>query len=130
MIARENALIALTPAADQTGKEGYAVELSTGQASVCNATTDLPFGVITDGAATTGKSSVAVCAGGFAGTVRIKLGATPGTVNAGTLLQLNADGTANADAGSGSRVVFAQALESGAADELVEAVLFKPLSLS
>ena len=98
-------------------------------ASWFDATTDLPFGAILEGAGTTSKSSIAVAAGGFRGTVRLKLDATPGTVKTGTLLQTTATGTVKADAGSGSRVLIAQALEAGNANELIEAVLFKPISL-
>jgi hypothetical protein len=129
-IARENGIVALTPAADQTGKEGYLVDVDSNEkATLIDATTDLPFGVILEGAATTSKSSIATAAGGFKGTVRLKLDATPGTVKTGTLLQTTGTGTVKADAGSGSRVLIAQALESGAANELIEAVLFKPISL-
>ena len=129
-IARENAVITLTPAADQTGKEGYLVDVdATEKATLIDATTDLPFGVILEGSPTTGRSSVAVAAGGFKGTVRLKLGSAPGAVKAGTILQTNNDGTVKADAGSGSRVLIGQALESGAANELIEAILFKPISL-
>lgn len=129
-IGRDNAILALTPAADQTGKEGYLVDIdATEKAALIDATTDLPFGAILEGASATGKSSIAVAAGGFRGTVRLKLDATPGTVKTGTLLQTTATGTVKADAGSGSRVLIAQALESGNADELIEAILFKPISL-
>lgn len=129
-IARENAIIALTPTADHTGKEGYLVDVdATEKAALIDATTDLPFGVILEGATTAGKSAIAVGVGGFKGTVRVKLGATPGTVKVGVLLQTNNDGTVRADAGTGSRVLAGQALESGAAGELIEAVLFKPISL-
>ena len=129
-IARENAIVTLTPAADQTGKEGYLVDVDgTEKATLIDATTDVPFGVILEGAGATGKTSIGVAAGGFKGTVRLKLGATPGTVKAGTVLQTNNDGTVKADAGSGSRVLVGQALESGAANELIEAVLFKPIVL-
>ncbi len=129
-IARENAVLSLTPSADQTGKEGYLVDVdSSEKASLIDATTDLPFGVILEGGSTSGKSAIAVAAGGFKGTVRLKLGATPGTVKTGVLLQTNNDGTVRADAGTGSRVLTAQALESGAAGEFIEAVLFKPISL-
>jgi hypothetical protein len=129
-IARENAVISLIPTADHTGKEGYLVDVdATEKAALIDATTDLPFGVILEGATTSGKSAIAVAAGGFKGTVRVKLGATPGTVKAGVILQTNSDGTVRADAGTGSRVLTAQALESGAAGELIEAILFKPISL-
>jgi len=129
-IARENAVIILTPTSDHTGKEGYFVDVdATEKAALIDATTDLPFGVILEGATTAGKSAIAAAAGGFKGTVRVKLGAAPGTVRAGVLLQTNNDGTVRADAGTGARVLTAQALESGAAGELIEAVLFKPISL-
>jgi hypothetical protein len=127
-IARNNAVMAYSPLADQTGKEGYFVKLDTsGYATVVSATTDVPFGVIVDGAALLGKSGIAVGSGGFRGTVRVKLDASPGTVLAGSFLQVTATGTVKADALTGSRVIVAQALEAGAANELIEAVLFKPL---
>jgi hypothetical protein len=122
--------IELTAAADQTGKEGYFVEIDANQAaSVCNNLFDFPFGVILTGAAEGGASLVAICAGGFAGTVRVKLNATPGTVKIGTHLQLAADGTAKADAGAGSRNLVAQALEAGGANALILAALYRPISL-
>lgn len=128
MIARGNAIIPLTPAADHTDKEGYFVELSSGNAAIVNATTDIPLGVILEGRPTTGKDSIAISAGGLSGTVKVKVkGSSPGTIALGTLLQLHSDGTVLADAGTGARVLVAQALEAGAADELIEAVLFKPV---
>lgn len=131
MIPRTNALLALSPTADQTNKEGCFVELSNGNVAICNAAADIPFGLIVDGAPTSGKSSVAVCAGGYSGTVKVKVAATsPGTINLGTMLTLTADGSVKADAGSGARVQVAQALEAGAADELIEAVLIRPTALS
>lgn len=130
-IARDNAIIALVPAADLTGKEGYFIDVdATEKATLIDAVTDLPLGVILEGSTTSGRSSVAVLSGGFRGTVRLKLDATPGTVKTGTWLQTTATGTVKADAGSGSRVLVAQALESGSANELIEAVLFKPVLLS
>ncbi len=129
IIARNNAVMAYTPAADQTGKEGYFVKLLTdGTATVVSSTTDVPIGVIVDGAALLGKSGIAVGAGGFRGTVRVKLDASPGVVLAGTTLQITATGTVKADALTGTRVVVAQALEAGSASELIEAVLFKPIA--
>lgn len=88
-----------------------------------------PIGVILLGAQHPGRATVALAAGGLAGTVRVKL-VQP--VNApGTLLRLHdsAGGVGFApDPGSGARVVMAQALETGAIDELIEAVLFKPIT--
>jgi hypothetical protein len=127
MIARSNGIIPVTPLADHTGKEGYAL-LATG--AVCSAVTDIPLGVITEGQPTTGKDAVALCDGGLAGTVKVKLDGTPGTVVTGSYLQITATGTFKLDAGTGNRVLCARALEAGAANELIEAVLFKPTALS
>jgi len=131
MIARNNAVMPYPPAADHTGKEGYFVELSGGEAAICDSAADVPFGLILTGAPVTGHDAVAVAAGGFTGTVKVKVtGTTPGTIVAGTKLTLVAGGTVKADAGSGARVQVAQALEPGAADELIEAVIFPPVALS
>ena len=129
MIARDNAILALTPAADHTGKEGYFVELTGGEAAIVNAATDVPHGVILEGFPVAGaaKDSIAISAGGFSGTVKVKLS---GAVSNGDLLELAADGTVVADSGAGARVLVAQALEDGADEELIEAVLFKPEVLS
>lgn len=122
-LVRTNGIIPMTPAADQTGKEGYFVEVSSGEAAVVNAATDVPLGVILYGEDTDGQSAIGI-PGALAGTVRVKLG---GAVTAiGTKLQLEADGTVIADAGSGARVLVAKALETGAEDELIEAALIEP----
>jgi hypothetical protein len=127
-IGHENAIITLPAGADQTNKEGYLVDVDANEkATLIDATTDIPFGAILEGAAANGRSSIAVAAGGFKGTVRLKLGAAPGTIKAGTILQTNNDGTVKADTLSGSRVLAGQALESGVANELIEAILFKPV---
>lgn len=129
MIARQNAVLPLPAAADHTGLEGYFIELDSGEAAVCNSAADIPFGIILTGGPS--SDAVATCAGGFAGTVKVKVtGTSPGTIVAGTMLTLKADGTVQADAGSGARVQVAQALEAGAAGELIEAVLIKPVALT
>jgi len=122
---RELAVIPITPNEDHTGKEGYAVVASSGKAALSTAANDDMLGVILDGEPTTGKSSVAI-AGGNLGPVRVKLHSTPGTVVLGTRLQLHTDGTFKADLATGARTVCARALESGAASELIEAVLLPP----
>lgn len=127
MIARNTAIIPLTPLADHTGLEGYFV-LATG-AVVSSATSTLPLGVITEGQPTTGKDSVALH--NFGGTVKVKLGATPGSVVAGSSLVLQADGTTKLDPGTGTaRIRVARALEAGVAQELIEAVLVDPAILA
>lgn len=126
MIARSNAIFPLTPTADHTGKEGYFV-LATG-ALVSSATSTLPLGCITEGQPTTGKDAVALH--NFAGTVKVKLGATPGSVVAGSSLVLQADGSTKLDPGTGARIRVARALEAGVAQELIEAVLVDPAILA
>jgi hypothetical protein len=127
-LALDSGIIALTPTADQSSSRGLFVEASSGSAAICNAAADLPIGVIVDGAPTTGKSSIAVAPGLI---VKVKVtGTSPGTIALGTYLTLKNDGTVQADAGSGSRVQVARALEAGAANELIEAVLLPPLTLS
>jgi len=128
MITRENAVLAFPSAVDLTGKEGYAVKLnSSGQLELCSSASDIPFAIVTIGMPIGAQNSVAVCAGGYAGTVSIKLSATPGTVNAGTLLALNANATSSAGT---TGVLYAQAVEAGQADELIEAVIFKPQTVT
>ena len=115
-------LIAVTPAADQTDKEGYAVEGNgSGAASVCNAATDMVIGVIVSGAATTGKSVIAL-PGSIA---NVKLG---GTVKALDRLQVESDGTCIKDAGSGARAVFAMALQDGVENDLASALILAPIA--
>jgi|ERR1041385_374856 hypothetical protein len=124
---REQAIIPMTPAETHVGKEGYFVKNSSGSATLCTAVTDIPIGVILDGEATTGKSSVQVC-DGAGPTVRVKLGAAATAFAYGTLHAT--DGTVCDDPGSGNRVRVCRFLESGVTDELVEAVLIYPLALS
>lgn len=126
LLKRETAIIPVTPNEDHTGKEGYAVIAASGKAALSTAANDDLLGVLLDGEPATGKSSVAV-AGGNVGTVRVKLHSTPGTVVLGTRLQLHTNGTFKADLATGARTVCARALESGAANELIEAVLLPPV---
>lgn len=102
LFARESSVIPLPAAAAQTGLEGYAVEIASGNASVCNAATDVPFGVILNGAAIGEESSIGVL-GGPLGTVRLK---SAGTIALGAYVQLTAAGKVITDAGTGARVVF------------------------
>jgi hypothetical protein len=119
---RSNTIIPITPAADHSGKEGYAVKIVSGEAALVTNISDAPIGVIVEGADTDGKDSVALIGAGLSGTVLVKLGTSPGTVNLGTYLEIKSDGTFKADAGT-SGTVCAVALESGVAGELIEAAL-------
>ena len=115
-LTRDAAIFALTPAADQTGKEGYAVKIVAGEAAISTAHNG-NFGVILDGETTSGKSTVASMAGA-SGTVKVKLS---GTVALGGLLMVHTDGTWKAHTLANN--VHAVAMEAGTATELVEAAL-------
>lgn len=121
-VVKANAIVAMTPAADQSDKQGYLVKNSSGDAAIVAATTDLPMGVIVDGETTSGKSSIALL--NFSGTVHVKLS---GTVSANDLLQVHSDGTLRVDAAAGARVVVARALEAGVSGDLIEAAFYGPL---
>lgn len=128
LFKRTLAVLPLAANEDHTGKEGCVVKALNGKAAlITNGASDQPFGVILDGGTTAGKSSVAVC-DACSGTVRIKLDATPGTVVLGTYLVPTNTGTVKADPGTGTRMVFARALEAGSANELIEALLFHPIA--
>lgn len=128
-LAFDGAVVPFAPTADQSASRGFFVEASSGSVAICNAATDIPLGVIVDGApATTGRSAIAISESGAIAIVKVT-GTAPGTIVVGTYLTLKADGTVQADAGSGARMQVARALEAGAANELIAAVLFKPLAL-
>ena len=129
MISKTNALVALVPTADHSAHEGYFVKLASGLAAFVTAATDAVYGVITTGEPTTGQDSIACSWGGFAGIVHVKLAASPGTVSQGTLLELTANGSVKASTGTAGTVLVAQAQESGLANELIEAVLIRPVSV-
>jgi hypothetical protein len=119
-----------TPAADQTNSRGLFVENSSGNVAIVNAATDVPVGVIVDGQPTTGKSAVALCGSGAI--VKVKCAATAGTIVLGTYLTLDGTtlGAVAADAGTGARVRVARALEAGANNALIDAILIDPAVLS
>jgi hypothetical protein len=127
-LARTNAILSFEAAADLTGYVGHFVVLAAGKVALVGSATAKPLGVLlTDGKAGE-RVSVAIGAGGLAGTIRVKLAATVSA--AGVDLQLTADGRVQADAGTGARTLVAQSLEPGAIDELIEAVLFRPVALT
>lgn len=121
MKARENAIIPITPAADHSGKEGYAVTTNGTTCAIVSSNASSAFGVIVRGYPTTGKDSVAAFSSGIP--VKVKLAASAGTVVLGTKLKVHTDGTfAASDLGVGD-VIGAIALEDGANNELIDAVL-------
>ena len=129
MIARTLALIVFTAAVDLTGKEGYFVKTDTDPTqvtTVSSATADVPLGVVSS-EAVAGASAGILIGDAFAGTTRVKLSATPGSVVNGAYGVLTADGSVKLDPGTGARVRVCRFLESGAANERVEAVLISPV---
>jgi hypothetical protein len=119
-------VVSMTPTADHSAKRGYFVVNSSGSAALSSAATDIPVGVIIDGEATTGKSSVALSdAAGPARKVKLS-----GTVAAFAYLQLHTDGSVITDAGTGSRVIVGRALEAGVSGDLIDAVLITPTAKS
>jgi hypothetical protein len=122
MISRADNIIPANHVADMTGKEGFFMESAAGVDSICNAATDIPIGVITEGLVL--KSSIATPA--FSGVVKVKLHSTAGAVVRGSYLCLHTDGTVLLDPGSGNRVRVARALEAGANSELIDAYLIEP----
>lgn len=130
-LARTNALIPIPtdPAEPIVGKEGYAATLIDGKAYVADDPASSPFGVIVEAGDT--QATIAACAGGLAGTVRVKLAAAVTIIGRDLSLVSTAQGCAFGPApGTGARVILAQSLETGAIGELIEAILFKPIEYS
>lgn len=130
LFCRASAVVPATPAADQSSKEGYTVNLTSVSgvltATVSSSATVVAEGVILEGRTTSAKSSIGIL-GALSGTVRLKLS---GTVSAGDKVQQSTDGTVVTDAGSGARVVIGVALEDGVSGDLIEVATFTPLTLS
>lgn len=130
LYCRNNAVVPATPAADQTDKEGYTVNLTSVAgvltATVSTSATVVVEGVILEGRTTSGKSSIGIF-GTMSGTVRLKLS---GTVSAGDKVQQAADGTVVTDAAAGARVLVGVALEDGVSGDLIEVAPFTPLTLA
>ena len=123
-LAFEAPIIPITPASDLTLRRGCFI--GTTLDIVANYITVLPLGCIVDGSPITGKTSVAVAPIGI---LKVKLSAAPGAVVLGSILALDSatPGAVKLSPGSGTaRVEVARALEAGAANELIDAVLIHP----
>ena len=121
-----DAILAFPGAADYSTNRGFFVRFdgtADRVAIVATPASQRPLGVIVDGQPTTGQNSIALSGSGLV--VKVKCAASAGTINPGTLLQLNTTtlGTVSADAGTGGRVIVAKALEAGANDALIDAIL-------
>ena len=126
LAVREDAIYPFTPAADQSAKRGYLVTVSEDTATLSASASTMADGIILEGADTDGESIVGMLSG-LRSPVMGKLG---GSVTKGDLLAQHTDGTMITDAGSGARVLVAQAMETGVAGDLIEIVCFKPITLS
>jgi hypothetical protein len=124
MKVRDLAILSFPSVEDLSEKDGYVVipdAANPGKVKLANAADASPVGVITtpaDGAV----DNVSVAVPGFAGTVRIKLG---GIVAAFDTLTLKANGTVEAN---GAGTIVGKAMEAGAVDEKIEAVLAAAIS--
>jgi hypothetical protein len=128
-LVRTLAILPFLAASDLTGKSGHFVTVSAaGAVDLPTTATQAPFGLALTDAPVGEPVSVALSRGGLAGTVRVKLAGPVPIV--GALLALQAGGRVIADPGAGARVLVAQAVETGVADELIEAVLIAPISLT
>lgn len=130
LFARPNAVIPATPSATHVDKEGYLVTLGVTAglltATISTSATAPASGVILEGQATTGLSSIGVL-GTIPGTVRLK---TSGAITAGARVIQAADGTVVTDTGAGNaRVVVGIALETAASGDLIEVAPLAPMIL-
>ncbi len=130
-ITRENAVIALTPAADYSAAMGKTGTFSGDTFTVSSSATTPVTGVIIDPNETaagyaTEKVGVAII-GAVKGSVPMRCG---GSITKGARVQQNTDGTIVSDVGTGSRVVVGVALESGVSGENIEVAPIGPLTLS
>ena len=126
LYTRGNAIIPQTPSATHVSKEGYLVDLAAGTATISTSATVPADGVILEGQATTGQSSIGIL-GALAGTVRLK---ASGTIAAGARVIQAADGTVVSDSGPGNaRVVVGVALEAAVSGDLVEVATMAPMIL-
>ena len=129
-LARTNAILSFEAAADLTGMVGRFVVFNgtTNKVVLLSSATVKPLGLLLTDGKLGERVTVAIGAGGLAGTVRVKLSAA--VTAPGNYLQTTADGRVITAAASGARTVVAMNLESGAVDELIEAVLLTPQSLT
>ena len=124
---RTNAILPFPHVADFTGKEGYFVTINAGAVSLYATADSLsPFGVITSGSTANTESSIAISAGGVAGTVTLLVKTGAAAIVAGDYLQVADGGTIEKDAGTGTRTLVAVALEAGSAGDIIESALITP----
>lgn len=120
-LAQWGKAVVITNDATHEDKEGYAVLYASGEMTLVSSDTALtPFGVIQAGALADGDDTIVPVYGGAI--CKIKLAASPGTVTAGVHVGTHTDGSFKATASS--KNAMAVALETGTADELIDAILY------
>lgn len=127
---RADGIISLTPAADYQAKKGYAVTHDGTTATLSASASTRAQGVIISANAGTDytreKVTIALL-GSVNGSIPMK---ASGTIAAGAWVQQASDGTIVTDAGSGTRVVIGQALESAVSGDIIEVAPVAPTPLS
>jgi hypothetical protein len=126
LYARGNPVVPFTPSATHVDKEGYLVDLAGETATISSSASTPVKGVILEGKATSGKSSIGIL-GILPAPVRAR---ASGTITKGAEVQQAADGTVVTDAGSGARVIVGVALEDAVSGQLFECALHKPVARS
>jgi len=124
---RDNAVVALTPAASYIAKKGYLVDIAASTATISTSATTPAKGVILEGNETaagyaTELVDVAIL-GAHKGTVPMRCG---GTITKGAMVTQHTDGTVITDAGSGARTSVGIALENGVSGENIEVAPYTP----
>lgn len=125
--AREDAIVAFTPAADYSAKAGYLVDLASETATISTSATTPAKGVIVEGNETTAgyaseKVAVAIL-GAVAGSLYMRAG---GAITKGDQVCQNTDGTIITDAGTGARTAVGIALETGVSGENISVAPITP----
>lgn len=121
LFTQENAVLPFT-GVDLSSARGLLLKEGSGTLAVNDSATAAARAVVLEGNEADEQSSVGVL-GALPGVVRLKAG---GVITKYNLLQQKNDGTVEADAGSGSRVIVGMACESAVSGDLFEAVTFAP----
>jgi len=132
MQTRTNAILPFIAGSDFTGKEGHAVRYDNSSGKIVEAGTSIPLGVLNQSGPQDETLSVAIV--GAAGTFKVRLGAAAQTgnhlvVDSGTHGSQFFPLDTSAGGFQHERYRCAIALEDGAADELVEAILYDPVQI-
>lgn len=124
--ARNSAVYAFTGATDLSAKRGYLVTLAASIATLSASATVPAKGVILDGEATTGKSSIGILGAGLDPVMMM----TNGVITKGAFVAQHTDGTVKTDPGTGARVVVGIAMEDAAGGDLIEVAPLMPIVLA